>query len=115
MSKRIAVSMVGLFLALGLTGCGGKNEVIQNKQSMQLKNQEVIANKDKNGEPPTELTAACDGKVEGDACEATMSGDKKISGTCKKSQDESMLVCFPQNGLGEKEGERPEKNMDEAK
>jgi len=84
MSKKIAVFFAGLFLVLGLAGCGKKNEVIPNKQSMQSRNQENVANRDKNGTPPAEMTSACDGKAEGDVCEVTMAEDKKMSGTCKK-------------------------------
>jgi len=50
------------------------------------------------GEPPTELVEACQGKVEGDACSATLSGNP-FEGTCGTSPD-GQLLCRPPGGPG---------------
>ena len=61
----------------------------------------------KNGKMPAEMTAACQGKAEGDSCEVVMTAPpskngsannsdnagKKMTGICKKSQD-SQLICM---------------------
>lgn len=45
-----------------------------------------------------ELSSACQGKNEGDSCEAVSPRNKdKQAGTCKKMGNSAQLVCLPDN------------------
>jgi hypothetical protein len=47
---------------------------------------------------PAEVATACQGKVEGDTCEATSpQGSDKQSGTCTKMGNNDQLICLPAN------------------
>lgn len=89
------------FAVLFLAGCGIKSASNGDKES---------APGDRKGNAPTELISACEGKTEGDTCEASMpvprndnrqnednKNAEKMSGTCKKSQDGNQLVCMSDN------------------
>ncbi len=49
-------------------------------------------------EIPAEATTSCQGKSEGDSCEATMpKKTEKVVGSCKKMGSASQLTCLPAN------------------
>lgn len=117
--KKISILIVLLLAVLFFTGCS--KEKSQEQQS--IKNIEQNQNqqgKDDKREMPAESFEACEGKSEGDSCELTMpkrndseeNEDNKMTGTCKKTQEDK-LSCMPENngGPGEPGGkEKPEEN-----
>jgi hypothetical protein len=102
MSKKVIAILALPLFVLVLSGCSflGKGAKDQ-KGADQTKGEK--------GKTPTEMTAACSGKSEGDSCEATMpaspskdgkastTDSNKVAGTCKKSQDDQ-LVCMGAGG-----------------
>lgn len=112
MQKKVAVIAVSFFLVLFLTGCSlkGSEKKDENKAPAGNEQQQKSGDK-KQGNVPVEMTTACSGKSEGDACEITMSqGKNKISGTCKKDPQGEQLSCMPegrQDGSGGPGREKP--------
>jgi len=117
MYKKASVLALSFFLVLVLAGCGKKNVDNQSQGGDRIQNQ----GKEQSKGAPTELISACEGKSEGDTCEASMSAPKnndnqsenaksngKLSGTCKKTQDGSQLACMPQGGAGGPRGQKPD-------
>lgn len=108
-----------LLAVLFLSGCS--KEKGQNQQSIRdiEQSQKQKGEGDKK-EMPTEFLTACEEKNEGDSCELTMpkkaeseeSEEKKMTGTCKKNQEDK-LSCMPEGngGPGGPDGkEKPAEN-----
>jgi len=93
---------LSLLAILLLAGCNNNNNPVKNEQGKGLGN----------GEPPTEMTSACEGKSEGDSCKIAMpsrnndDSDKTLSGTCQMANNGENLVCKPENSPGDG-NERP--------
>lgn len=112
----MAIAVFGI-AALVLAGCEKYNYGDQNQSQNQERNQEQ--QNGKKGNPPAEMSSACDGKSEGDSCEIAMPGkdgeedsENTMTGTCQKSsQGEDQLVCrpdnMPENGGGPQGGNMP--------
>jgi hypothetical protein len=91
MEKKIVGLAVLSLCVLVLAGCGGKSSNNQNQGPGNAfgKNQPGI---------PSEVAASCQGKSEGDACEAiSPQNSEKQSGTCEKIGNGAQLVCLPAN------------------
>jgi hypothetical protein len=44
--------------------------------------------------PPPELTSACEGKNDGDACTATLHGDESMDGVCRRGRAGTLTCLF---------------------
>ena len=111
MAKKIIVVFMFSFLVLILAGCSkGENKEQKNQNAEQTKTQETNREESSGKKAkglPSELISACEGKSEGDTCEASMPSsrggenenaeEKKIAGTCKKASDGDQLACFSSN------------------
>ncbi|MFZ2192997.1 MAG: hypothetical protein WAV31_02035 [Candidatus Moraniibacteriota bacterium] len=95
MKKKI-VGLAALSLCvLVLAGCGGKSSNNQKQGPGSANN--MPSDKNQPG-IPAEAAASCQGKSEGDACEAISSqNSEKQSGTCKKMGNSGQLACLPSN------------------
>lgn len=118
MSKKVIAIVAIPVFALVLSGCSfykfGKNQGNDFGQ--------------KNGKMPAEMTAACQGKGEGDSCEVSMpappskdgsanssdNAGKKMTGTCKKSQDSQLICMGSGGGPGGPSGQSPEQPKPET-
>lgn len=117
MAKKIIALFMFSFLVLVLAGCSKKEETQKGQSVDQIKapgtSQEEPAD-GKSKSLPSELTSACEGKSEGDTCEASMPApkdgknenaeEKKITGICKKASSEDQLVCFSNDMPSRPEG-----------
>jgi hypothetical protein len=118
MAKKIIAVFVFSFLVLILAGCSkGENKEEKNQNAEQTKAQETNREESTNKKAkglPSELASACEGKSEGDSCEASMpvpkngknedAEKKKMTGTCKKASDGDQLVCFSNDMPSKPEG-----------
>ena len=117
MAKKIIAVFMFSFLVLVLAGCNKKEETQKGQSIDQIKaprtSQEEPTD-EKAKSLPSELTSACEGKSEGDTCEASMPApkdgknedaeEKKMTGTCKKASDGDQLVCFSNDMPSKPEG-----------
>jgi hypothetical protein len=95
MKKKIIGLAVLSLCVLVLAGCGGKSFNNQKQGSGNTNN--IPSDKNQPG-IPAEVAASCQGKSEGDTCEAiSPQNSEKQSGTCKKMGNSGQLVCLPAN------------------
>jgi hypothetical protein len=104
MKKKITVVAISAVAALVLAGCGKYNYGNNNQNQNQNQNENQVQNQEnaQMGNPPAEMTSACEGKSEGDSCEVAMpqrdgSDGDKVAGTCQTSLQGDQLVCRPDN------------------
>lgn len=101
----LAVSFLAIMFIAGCSKSGLKNQ--EQNQAGTMGGEQNQNRKGQSREMPAEFASACENKNEGDSCELTMpkrkgdeSGeDKKMTGTCKKTQDDK-LACMPEGGQG---------------
>lgn len=111
MAKKIIAVFMFSFLVLVLAGCSKKEETQKGQSIDQIK---APRTSQEEKSLPSELTSACEGKSEGDTCEASMPApkngknedaeEKKMTGTCKKASSEDQLVCFSNDMPSRSEG-----------
>jgi hypothetical protein len=102
-------------LALVLSGCSNpirEQETKQSTEQMGMR-QELTENQGRfqsegkgfeegrGGGAPAGMTAACEGKSEGDGCSATFSGgpdneERTVNGTCQEMRNGGSLSCMPE-------------------
>lgn len=103
-----------LAAVLFLGGCGSKT-----KNSGGNNNQQQQQNGGAGKGAPTEMTSACQNKVEGDNCEVATPGNsnssEKMTGTCSKSPQGDQLVCRPSNVPNDTDKQPPMGDSSQAK